>query len=348
MSAPSVKPVRMGLLAGLVFLLICIIALVAFVLATNSQSSGKPDAAQTIEAVGHVANGVHDVEGVGADAAASHPVVHTYDLDASDLLAIPASTSIASIQLGDGATSQTPSGIDLSDVQSAVSAIQQNGECGFVFVDADTGKGLAYNAAEVLYVASVAKAPFVYWLLTSGVGLDEWELEEVQWIIEDSENEAFEDLFMRYYENSYANMMARYGIQHEDYHGDYYPKMSARSLAGLWADMYAYTQSGSEDGTLLGSLFTITTTSFIRDGVDDAGAIVMNKAGWIGEESSYYFGEDDYDGVVEYDSVSDAGIIMADGHTYLMVIVTSQPDSSVNEAKVSTLARALFDQRYNL
>jgi len=333
-NSPAVKPARTGLLAGLVFLLIGVIVLVAFVISTTSGSGGKQGSSQTIETAGQVANGVHTVEGASSSGAVSRPVVHSYDIDPADFLAIPASPSVVAVELGGGASSKEPSGIDLSKVQQAVSAIERNGDCGFVFVDLDTGRGLAYNAAEVMYVASAAKAPFIYWLITSGIELDEEDRENVQWTIEDSENEAFESLFFQYYSDDYAKMMDDYGITHEDYTGDFYPKMGARNLASLWAAMYQYTQSGTEDGTWLGKLFGMATTSFIRDGVKGTGATVMNKAGWIGED--------------EYMSVSDAGIIKEDGHTYLMAIVTAQSDNDADEAHVSALARVLFDLRYSM
>ena len=60
----------------------------------------------------------------------------------------------------------------------------------------------------------------------------------------------------------------------------------------------------------------------------------MNKAGWIDEE--------------EYLSVTDAGIIETPERTYIMVIETSQLDGGDAEANVATLARALFDARFNL
>ena len=111
--------------------------------------------------------------------------------------------------------------------------------------------------------------------------------------------------------------------------------MSARSLASFWVEILDYVNSESEDAQWFAELLASTETSFIRDGVGETGARVMNKGGWIGEEN--------------YASVTDAGIIELNGHTYLMVIVTGQmDDEAITEINVTNLASALFAVRNQL
>lgn len=353
---PKAKPLRIGLVAGVAFVLICVVALVGFVLASSATEKGQSSVssrvtgatgAAVIEA--RVLDVVGSADSPSSSAAELAPPNHVYDANSADFLAIPPSTSVLDITLSADGVAAKESGSDFKAIHLMTSAIEAKGDCGFVFVDLDSGKGFAYNADKVMYVASAAKMPFVYWLLTSGIELDEYDREEVGWVIEDSDNDSFEDLFFRYYENGYPDYMEAHDVTHSDYYYDFYPRMSARSLASIWAEVYQYLQSGSEDARWLSGLLGITTTSFIRDGLYDAKAEVMNKAGWIGEESWEEY-DDGVDKRVEseYCSVSDAGIIQANGHTYLMVIVTSQFDDEEAETNVSALARVLFDERASL
>ena len=66
-ASASVKPVRVGLIAGLAFLLVCAFVLVGFVLASNSGGSANraTEAMQVIETSEKVATGVEAVGGVG-------------------------------------------------------------------------------------------------------------------------------------------------------------------------------------------------------------------------------------------------------------------------------------------
>ena len=275
----------------------------------------------------------------------------TYDLDPNDMLSIPDSTDVVSINLNGGHVREL-SDSRLGDIKNAIASIEELGHCSFVFFDVDNGHGLAYNADEVMYVASAAKAPFIYHLVTTVPNLTEDERQNVEWAIVDSENEAFETLFFDHLDEGYPEWMTGFDVHHDDYYYDFYPKMSARSLASIWADLLLYLQGGSNEAQWLAELFGSTTTSFIRDGLYDTGAVVMDKAGWIVEESELYGTYEDEDGdelvsyeILQYRSVSDAGIIQADGRTYIMAIVTDQPDMGTTEANVSVLARALFDQR---
>lgn len=62
-----------------------------------------------------------------------------------------------------------------------------------------------------------------------------------------------------------------------------------------------------------------------------AAPVVYNKGGWIAGE--------------DYNAVNDAGIIVEDGRSYLMCIMTAVPDTDANRALLSNLARALWETR---
>lgn len=332
-------------------LAIAVLAAAALIagLALAACSGGQRNGDVLSEAADEVSNAAHVAEATAHLENAYS--VQTYALDPQDMLAISDAAEIMPINLS-GGSPEAPDDAALSDVRAVLAAIEERGDCGFVFFDVSNGHGFAYNAGEEMYIASSAKAPFACYLLSSGADLSEYDRQNIEWAIVDSENEAFEDVYMSHIGEGYIDWMSHHGVYHDNYYGDFYPPMSARSLASIWADILLYTQGGSSDGAWLGSLLSSTTVSFIRDGLSGTGAEVMNKAGWINEGAGagYYEDEDSDEGgwwyeTMEYRAVADAAIVESDGNTYLMAIVTSQPDSDSAEANVSELARALFDLR---
>ena len=249
----------------------------------------------------------------------------------SDFLAIPGSLDIVHVDLNNANAAEPVSSVDAASVREAIATIEEFGPCGFVFVDVSTGRGLAYNADDVMYRASAAKAPMAYYALVHGAGADEYARESIEAAIVDSDNDAFEAFAYNYTNEEYNAWLIEHGVYHEDYYYDLYPPMSARSLASFWDEILRYIQDGSDDAKWLTGLFGSTTTSFIRDGLWGTGANVINKAGWIAED--------------EYASVSDAAIIEFEGHVYIMAIVTGERDWDATEANVTELASALFDAR---
>ncbi len=343
----DVRPLSLRTIAIIVSVVALACVLIIFVAVPLINADRKA----TEDGLRHVANEVKTLTAVEAAAsdfavsanAQSHDA---YTPTVQDVLGIPQSKNVTTLDLSQGQSAQAGNDVALGRVRSAIAAIEELGDCGFVFIDMGTGRGLAYNVGQVMYVASAAKAPFVYWLLTSKVGLDEWERQSADWIITESDNESFEELFANYYDSDYATMMEAHGVPENDYSGNYYPNMSAKSLAALWVEMQAFMQSGSPDAQWLADLLASTSTSFIRDGLEGTDAVVINKAGWISEDGGYY--SEDSDEAIAYESVTDAGLISVDGQVYLMAIVTNQPDGDTSEQGVRDLARALFDARSTL
>ena len=345
----DVKPLSLRVVAilGGVVALACVLIIFVAVPLINA------DRDKTEESIRHAASEVSTLNAVEATASnfavnhnSSASVHDLYIPTVQDMLGIPGSTDVITLDLADGKTAPAGTGAAIGNVRNAIAEVEEQGNCGFVFVDMGTGYGLAYNADAVMYIASASKAPFIYWLLTSGIELDEWERQELEWVITDSDNESFEDLYASHYDSDYENMMSAHGVPANDYWGNYYPSMSARSLAALWVEMQSFMQGGSSDAQWLAGLLGETTTSFINDGLEGTGAVVINKAGWISEDGGYYSeaGDGDYE-LFRYESVTDAGLVSIDGNVYLMVIATDQPDGDASEWNVSELARALFDAR---
>lgn len=323
---------RLGVVVALAFLIICVLVLVAFVIIPGSQKdAGRSGATtQVIDAADTAVNGAQAVEEMGLADSAGQTPRESYDGAPADLLAVPGSSSVIGFSVANGSVSTNACAFDIAGITQAIANIEEYGACGFVFFDLGAERGIAYNADEVLYIASAAKAVMTLYALTN----DENAADSFRFSIEEailySDNDAYEDFAYAYSDGNYLGWLADHEVYHEN-PGDLYPPMSARSLACFWAELCQFVQGGSPDAEWLAGLLGSTETSFIRDAIADTGADVMNKGGWIGEDW--------------YLSVSDAAVIEYGSHAYIMAIVTGQPDGGITEGNVSELARALFDVR---
>lgn len=285
-----------------------------------------------------VANAAGSCSGTAAPGQARFTVTKeqdiTYALNPGDLLSIPESSEVTAVSLAGTDASFSVSPASLGQVNAAIAQIEQLGPCGFVFMDISTGRALAYNAGEVLYCASATKAPLVYYALThpEGDGLWDEDYENIDNAITWSDNDSYFRVCATYFDDPYMAWLASYGVEHEAGRSDYFPTMSARSFAAIWAEIYQWLQAGSDDAQWLGGLLGATDESYIRDGLAGTGATVQEKAGWMGDDDAR--------------SITDAGIVRANGRDYLLVIITEQPEwESAARANASQLARALFDLR---
>ncbi|MDO4532530.1 MAG: hypothetical protein Q4C36_02285 [Coriobacteriia bacterium] len=255
-------------------------------------------------------------------------------IDAAPILAIDDANEIRTFNI----TASKPMPMLSADAQQqiaqVVQAIEEDGESGFVFLDLQSGAGIAYQAGACPYIASASKAPLAFYVLqqndAQGLELSKWELEELAAAIEQSDNDAFDSFGFGHMGGAYAEWLESYGVNYDAEYG-LYLYASARSLAAIWNDAYWYLQSGTDNARWLADRFANTNRSFIRNGVADSGARVWNKGGWIASD--------------DMASTTDAGIIECDGRAYLLAIVTGQPDSGEAQERVSRLARLLFAAR---
>lgn len=214
--------------------------------------------------------------------------------------------------------------------------LDEDTTCGFVFVNMDTGQGIAFNAHERLYSASAIKAPYVLFVLQANPeGLPDYERENIEALIVDSDNDAFDVLHAAHDDQGYAEWLEAQGVDYDNDYYYYYPNVSAKQLAGMWADMYNYIAPENETSAWLRDLLANTNMSFIRDGLADTGAQVWNKAGWI---SDYEVG----------DAINDAAIIHDGPTAYVMAIVSTEQDTDEGHTSVANLARTLWQSRWIL
>lgn len=249
----------------------------------------------------------------------------------------------------------------LQELQSAYDAITAHGNAGFLFCNLETGKGISCNVDQPIYGASTFKGAYALYVCetkiepgaialeavcpTSGSQGFRGNTEFATGSVADhigasvvySDNEAFGELRNAFDGEGFDEWALNLGAEDALYRPDsWFPWYSVRTSAQLWTEAYSYMNAGSETAQWLSSLNERTNTSFIREGVQDTGAAVRNKAGWSAE------------GAPEFWSVSDAGIISLDGVDYLMCIMTDMPDSLEARELVSNLARVAFNAREDL
>ena len=290
---------------------------------TATHSSSSSDAKDEKEALAHESS--------------SEPAIPPLDLPTADFSAIPSDTTLAAFSLNPAASSPT---IDLDAriaIDSAVGAITQDNECAFVFVDLVSGKGYSLNADQEFYTASSFKAPYAFYLLQradNGAELSESDRDNIHASITYSDNDAYDSLHYKYDNQEFYDWLESHGITQDPAFG-WYPNTSPKKMASLWCEMFQYVMAGSENARWLQETTSNTSTSFIRTGLEESGASVWNKGGWI----------TDYD----VSAVCDAGIIRSqDGRDYLMVIMTDQPDGGASYERIAALTQALFLARNSL
>lgn len=220
-------------------------------------------------------------------------------------------------------------------LETPIEAMRARGKCSALFVNTATGRGIAYNPEEQVFVASSVKAVVAYYIVSKaeseGSELPDWVRTAIEAAIVESDNAAYQRLVAQYCDARYGEWFARYDDSGQAASYLLFPNLSARSLAAFWTDFYHYLQKGSDNARWLAGLFASADRSFIRDGVAGKGVSVWSKAGWVHDEADW--------------STSDAGIVEIDGVPYIVAIVTSQQFTDESAADVAALARAFVDAR---
>lgn len=240
---------------------------------------------------------------------------------------------------------------NLAALQNALDQAQELGDVGVVFYDLSGGKGVTYNADVEVYGASSYKALYALYICeslveTGQVSLDDslgtyggynmgWQTvrDLIEAAVVYSDNDSFIALRAAFDRVGYEDWIVGLGIDYDtalDPMSDF-PTYCPRTSARLWREMSEYLSMDTETSQWLSGLLTSTSRSFIRDGIADEQVLVRNKAGWISEDGCY--------------STCDGGLIEADGHSYVMSVMTSMPWSDRSSEVTAAIAKALFDTR---
>ena len=280
---------------------------------------------------------------------------------------VEGASSLDAPTTGESRAAQTDESASLDSLTAAIRSMESQGyEVGCFFMDLNSGEGVAYNLDTRIYGASSFKGVYAAYLseqLADGEsGLSASAVSLMDDSIRYSDNSAFSTLRNSYDGAGFARWVESCGVSSDIVHDTHFPRYSARESALFWLHTYRYLQSGTDAASHLRELYTQTNVSFIRDGVtavvasgDEAqresdveeqenvseetagelsgkSVVVMNKAGWIASSP-------------RFSGLCDAGLIECGGHTYLMSIMTSAPDSASHRDQVVTLAKELFKLR---
>ena len=287
-----------------------------------------------------------------------------FDLAPASLQAIGTFDTLGTFSLSGGAEPEL-SAAQRDAIEAAVAAVEAQGGVGFVMVDAQTGNGIAYHADTPVYGASSFKALYGLYLCqtlleTGAATLDTWVYAQASdansgygWGGSYTLGELINAAIVYSDNGAYGSLRLAYdGYNGADYDawasalgaGDalydpmsWYPTYSARTSTILWAELRDYLAGGTQGAAALRDALAQTETSFLRDACAAEGldAATYTKAGWIADGAPY-------------NSICDAGIIEADGHAYIVSVMSSMPDSEANRALFGELAAALLSSRETL
>ncbi|MDO4291521.1 MAG: serine hydrolase [Eggerthellaceae bacterium] len=294
-------------------------------------------------------------------------ISETFSLDSVDFAAVadaesPAMFTFAtSSETGEAAEAPTLFAKSEASIKAALDSFaQDDASVGFIALNCETGKGVAYNIDEVFYGASSYKALYAAYvcqelveggIYSLGFPISSWQQtssgfyqsgsETIRDAINDSivwsDNASFGSLRTAFDGSEYDAWLSRLGVSEgveETDEGGWFPSYSARAAAQLWLSVYRYLETNTETAAWLGSLLEETETSFLRDALEDAGyegAVVRSKAGWCADPNP------------DYNSVCEGGVVSYEGADYLICVMTNAADSNAARANYEALATAVFE-----
>ncbi|WP_165171792.1 serine hydrolase [Adlercreutzia sp. ZJ242] len=204
------------------------------------------------------------------------------------------SDGIVSFSLSDLSAPEVPA-FDELRIVSRIIGIENDREAraGFVFVDTETGRGIAYNAEDKIYGASTFKAPYATYVcethvedgdvtlstpcrLSTSVDRGSYYKAGRSYAVQDlidaavtwSDNNAFGGLRtnfdMRGFDD-WAGSLGANDVKYDD--SSWFPTYCPRTSAKLWSEVNNYVSSGTETAAWLGELLGDTEVSFIRNGI---------------------------------------------------------------------------------
>lgn len=282
-------------------------------------------------------------EQLAVEDAVPDPEPASYTVDPLDLDDISGEEEISTFALYD-LDAEAPELTDEQEeaIQDAIDSVRSGRNAGFVFIDLNTGKGIAYNAEKEIFGASSFKGPYSLYVCQTAidggdVSIDSGTGDLIEAAILYSDNGAYQSLRRMYNGSAFDEWLEDLDIETGHFNKWIFPEYSAQESAKMWEQAYLYQQEGNETAEWLFDLFANTNVSFIRSELDDENVQVWNKAGWVANSRG---------SGSRSNGVIDAGIIVEEGgHTYIMSVLTDTPYGDSSEAALKNIIRSLFDAR---
>ena len=287
-----------------------------------------------------------------------------FDLATCDMASIPETDTICHFSLVlPNILIEPDNNLDLAELDSALTALRDcdDGDLpnttAFVFINAENGNAISYNAGLLMYPASSIKAMFCYYVLSARIAeVDEYDRQLIEDAILYSDNASYTELVYKYTNEDTIAWFANYGIDYSGYTDDSYPMLSAKSAIKLWRDILLYIDAGSDDAIWFGDILSNTSVSFARDAttgrigeamletgdivsldanfpeIEPNGVTVWNKAGWIVDW--------------EVNGLADSGIIRdTDGTRYIFSFMTDAAESEPTILAFENLLQSTWNTR---
>lgn len=193
---------------------------------------------------------------------------------------------------------------------------------GFVMMDLTSGAGISYNPGKKLYGASVLKGPYVAAVNKYYPSGAKRAYGTMISVIEWSSNDGYSLLHSRFGSSPMLKMMSYSGVSTSEMNGyRMYDYVSARTLAKLWMGTYWYFYRQTNDRSAnTRNLYAHPLNSFIDKALKHP---TRTKGGWFSGK---------------YNVQNDAGIVLANGHPYVVVVMSS---ACWQFEKLSNLVRAI-------
>lgn len=280
---------------------------------TDEQSADSQDETSDSSSNTSSDQGTDEAESTDAsqqaeEEAEPEPVEDTSPLDAS------ASAAVTTTTTASGMTMTVPVGFETTttyqNLESALSTFLGKGyKLGFVMVDLSTGRGVSYNADQMMYPASSIKAAYCTMVLeTTGGQVSSSVSSTIEDCIVNSSNDAFHSLINSYGLNSYGNWLSKYAPNAAPKaYMYYYPDISANELANVWREIYRYGKSGEAGSDILTSALSQSNHSALG-GLLRSRYTVWSKPGWYPADGN---------GI---QATNDTGIVFSDCGDYLLVL----------------------------
>lgn len=193
----------------------------------------------------------------------------------------------------------------------------------FVMMDLVTGAGICYNPNRVQYCASTIKGPYVAAVNKYRASSARSAFGTMSSTIKVSSNEGYSSLRRRFGHGPMTQMMGYCGISSKEMNGNRnYTYLSSRTLAKLWIGTYwYYYRETNSRSAAVRDLHAHPWNSFIDQGLSTP---TRTKPGW-------YPGHG-------YNVQNDAGVVLADGHPYVVSVMSS---ACGQYGKLASLVRAI-------
>ena len=219
----------------------------------------------------------------------------------------------------------------------------------FFALDLEDSHGVAYNLDAYVQGAESIKALFATYFasqfLDTAKATPEQEGVQVALALDETQNALYEQLRARYDEYGWDAWVGGVGARSCTSSAGYYPLITCRMEARAWLNVYRYLTGGTYGATWLGeqleskstslTVHALSTTRTVQNGDDvfeiaplAAPMTVWSYSGTANSPSR------------EESCIVENAVILIEGHSYLICVLTGLPDTTANRELVENIIAA--------